>query len=776
MNRKLSLLLTGLLSVIILFNGCSASDDDNSGNHNQPPVPLELNFRAEKVGMAYCSLNWNWSEKHYYKKLEWSTTEDFSSGVKNSDISFYNKDVLPYSIKSLEPNTDYFIRLTYEDFSTYQNETKVISIHTGDSGPLDNLTFEYNKTASYGKAVEIKFDMPGSKTKISSIKIYRKTESAPDWTLIAECDRYSSSYSDYEYSPNAENFYKIVLFDNEGNELGSDSVSEFSVIPQDEDDILNLEAVKRGYSYVDLLWNYSLYDSYKIKHKSAGTNTAQPSESVEYNASDLQKDVPLHFDIPYKERVNAYGMIQFIIECYKDASLQKTVIRTIQIETLGEPENLTSELDSKKIKLSWNSFNSGSRENSVKIYRKSESASEYEKIKEQRASLYDYSGSGISTYSDENFIAGTVNLYKVEVYDTDDTILVSAEVSCDASSKCSITFDLGNKFKPSNSYPSQFVTKYFDKETDISDFNDKPYVFVASEYEDLYTFDSSTWLLNGSPYSYNTTISENIVLKAVYRPKATSFTKYLCDDTKLYLNWNKLADFSYRIEYGKTGETPSTVDCQKETSAVLENIELGAEYTVNLYSIDEEGCSSAAVTKTVTAGPQNTEWLLIMYMDGDNNLNNPIYLDLNEAEYGLSQFKSTDHIRIIALWDGFKGDSQNPRSSLWGKETTHLLELGPDSRTDDTLLELSAQTVDWSFTADWLSEGEADMSSKTTLENYLNWVNTHFTGTKTILQFSNHGGGPRSLIPGGNYGRRAMCMDDTNGTDAGGINTFLKTK
>ncbi len=771
MNKKLSLYFISLLSAAIIFSGCPLFE--NFGNQNQPAEPFKLNLRAEKIGMSYCELNLDWTDNYNYTKLEWSTSQDFSSDYNYNSLPTYAQYSLPWTIRNLEPNTDYYIRLTYEDISAYEYLYTTISIHTKDSGPLDNLVCEFNKYNSYGKAVEIKFTKPGSKSKIALIKIYRKTESTSDWTLIGECNNDDSSYADYEYTPNKENYYKIVLLDSEGKDLGTGS--EISVTPQDTEDNLDLKLIQCGYSYADLLWNYSLYDSYKIKERNAGSYSS-PTVIGEYNASDLQEGTPLHFDIPYKVRANAYGMIQFIIECYKDGALKSTVKRTVQTETFGEPENLACELEAQQIKLSWASYTSAYQEYPVTISRKTSSDSEYEKIIEQKTGLYDYSDTGTSTYSDESFIAGKVNQYKVEVYDKGSTLLYTKEISCDACSKCSITFDLGNKFKPSNSTPSQFVSKYFDKGTDISDFNDTPYVLVANEYSSLYTFDSSTWLLNGVPYDFNTTISENIVLKAVYKPKATTLTKYLFDDTKFYLNWKNLADFSYRLEYGKTGETLTAVDFQKETSAVLENIEPGAEYTVNLYSIDEEGCSSVAATKTITAGPQNTEWLLIMYMDGDNNLNNPIYLDLNEAEYGLSKFTTTDHIRIIALWDGFKGDSQNPRSFLWGKETTHLLELGPDSRTDDTLLELSDQTKDWSFTADWLSEGEADMSSKTTLENYLNWVNAHFTGTKTILQFSNHGGGPRSLIPGGNYARRAMCWDDTNGTDAGGNQTFLKTK
>jgi hypothetical protein len=74
------------------------------------------------------------------------------------------------------------------------------------------------------------------------------------------------------------------------------------------------------------------------------------------------------------------------------------------------------------------------------------------------------------------------------------------------------------------------------------------------------------------------------------------------------------------------------------------------------------------------------------------------------------------------------------------------------------------------------------MGDKQTLINFLNWVNAHYTATKgVILQFSNHGGGPRgvryvqtadgrTIKIGDNSGRRALCWDESSSS------AFLKTK
>ncbi len=535
----------------------------------------------------------------------------------------------------------------------------------------------------------------------------------------------------------------------------------------------------RGYSYLDLLWDYSLFDSYKITFTKGKT-----SDPVEYSKDDLPAGKSIHFYFPKKDfRSNYSNSVAFTIKCYKNSILEKTVERSFEINKTGDPEDLISELGNNKITLQWNSYDR-SNDAIAKIYRRKNTNDDYELIDSKKYWFYSNSDE-FAVYEDKTFVAGTTNYYKVELYKANDMeagdFFGSTEVSCDASSKCSITFDLGEK-RDTNYDSEQYVMAYFDKGADISTFeytDTDYYVLIANEYKDLYEVDNYTWLKDGVPFDFNTTLSSNIVLTKVYKPKKPSATKFLSESDKIYLRWNKMSDFSYKVEYGKTDGTLTTIDCGKETGATLKNLENGQEYTINIYSVSEDNITSYAATKKITAGtPQNTEWLVIMYMDGDNNLNNPIYLDMNEVEYGLSQLGSTDHIRVIALWDGYAGDNKdNPASSLWGNKETHIYELGPDPRTqtsaeDLTLLGLADTTFDWTFSADWIENDEIDMSSKTTLQNYLEWVKAHFSGDKTILQFSNHGAGPRSILPNDDkYGRRAMCWDEGSGGTG-----FLKTK
>ena len=774
----------GIFSIVLLtllLAGCSGTVGGAEPETPKPePKPTELNFRTDTVGMTYCEINWNWLDGCTFDSVVLSTKEDFSSDNKTIGSSFWYESYLPYKISNLKPGIEYYLKLSYRT-RDYETVTKVINFKTNDKGPLDNLKIEYDKSS---KCVKLSYDWIRDEAKIKFIKIYRKIQNDDDWNLIAEGSvkdsKVFSGFEDYEYTSNEKNIYKIELYDADWNNLGSDVTSELSVTPEDLNDILGIKVSDRGYSYLDLHWDYTLYDSYKITYKGSSN-----SETVEYSTADLKADESIHFDFPITTIRTSYSnSIAFTIECYKNGVVEKTVERTFEIDRVGAPENLSSELNNQYIKLQWNAFKS---DNAIcKIYRRIAPDAEYELIGTEKK--FYSSSSDYVDFKDKSFVAGTTNYYKVELYKANDKeageLFGYTEVSCDANSKCSITFDLGDK-RDTNYDKEQFEIHYFDKGTDLatydngSAYDDQPYVFVANEYKDFYEFDSSTWLKNdGTKFDFNTTISENILLKAVYRPKPTSFTNYLTEDTKFYLNWKEFKGCTYKLEYGKKGGTLKSVNCGTNTSKVLENLEAGQEYEINLYTVTEDNITSKATTKELTAGPQETEFLFIMYMDGDNNLNNPIYLDMNEVEYGLSQLTLTDHVRVIALWDGFSGDTENPASSLWGTPTTHIYELGSDSRHPGNsnsmdFLGLSSNTFDWSYTADWLSSGEVDMSSKETLQNYLEWIKAHFTGTKTILQFSNHGGGPRSIFSDGkDYGRRAMCWDETTGD----IDHFLKTK
>ena len=239
-------------------------------------------------------------------------------------------------------------------------------------------------------------------------------------------------------------------------------------------------------------------------------------------------------------------------------------------------------------------------------------------------------------------------------------------------------------------------------------------------------------------------------------------------------------------------------------------LENGTQYT---FKVITNGTNlSAQTTATPTITQKSSDWLVVMYMDGDNNLNDPIFMDMNEVEYGLyqirnsdgSSFSGFDSVNVVALWDG-ASSFENPDGSTGtpqiGKAGTYIYELGRDYDNSTTYTTspgcvLSSDTKNLSYTAPWLvgttqtistslpnnAHGELNMGDKQTLINFLKWVNARYTATKgVILQFSDHGGGPRSvryvktadgrtIKVGDTSGRRALCWDEYSSS------AFLKTK
>ena len=152
--------------------------------------------------------------------------------------------------------------------------------------------------------------------------------------------------------------------------------------------------------------------------------------------------------------------------------------------------------------------------------------------------------------------------------------------------------------------------------------------------------------------------------------------------------------------------------------------------------------------------------LFMMYIDGDNDLNNISWANVSLAQRGLMNISSNASVTVLVLVDG--KHSYPGRTD--GSEKSFLYKLGPDS------------SIDYSNSVSWVYNGgshEVDMSSGQTLYNFLNWANSRFSAGKTILAMQNHGGGPYNELNSsltGQTSARTLCWDETTGTK-----TYLTT-
>jgi len=243
------------------------------------------------------------------------------------------------------------------------------------------------------------------------------------------------------------------------------------------------------------------------------------------------------------------------------------------------------------------------------------------------------------------------------------------------------------------------------------------------------------------------------------------------DDQALILSWDE-ADFtdSYRIvcTAASIDETVTT------TSYRATGLDNGTAYSFDVYRTDGNDTESNAATTSGTPAisVKNSDWLFVMYLDGDNDLHDYLWKDMNEMEQGLGNKDPGTSINVVVLWDGWTGDATE--TPQYASEHTRIYQLGTDTRSwsSSPTMYLDSGTIDYTYTADWIVDNEVDMSSQTTLENFLDWVQARYTADNVVLGFSNHGGGPRNAplkvtLPDGRKvsmpTTRAMCWDESNG-------------
>ncbi len=172
------------------------------------------------------------------------------------------------------------------------------------------------------------------------------------------------------------------------------------------------------------------------------------------------------------------------------------------------------------------------------------------------------------------------------------------------------------------------------------------------------------------------------------------------------------------------------------------------------------------------------KWTFMVYLDGDNNLEQAGVDDVNEME----KVGSTSDVNIVVLFDRAKGfDSSN------GDWTTAKVARIVKDNDAKKMSSFASSAEDW---------GEADMGSKKTLTKFVKYAMKKYPAEKYALVLWNHGGGWRSLElmesasrgfpvsePGFQYnydehvrlklemgrlmtisGARTICGDDSHGT------------
>lgn len=150
-------------------------------------------------------------------------------------------------------------------------------------------------------------------------------------------------------------------------------------------------------------------------------------------------------------------------------------------------------------------------------------------------------------------------------------------------------------------------------------------------------------------------------------------------------------------------------------------------------------------------GPPPKSWTFLVYLDGDNDLEEWAIYDVNKMEL----VGSSADVNIVVQIDRIDGyDSSN---GDWTTCRRYYVTYDTDTATiNSTLLE---------------ELGEVNMGDGATLEDFITWGVANYPADNYALVLFDHGGGWRQRLAEYKQGRqsevlRAVCWDDTSGGDA----------
>ena len=173
-----------------------------------------------------------------------------------------------------------------------------------------------------------------------------------------------------------------------------------------------------------------------------------------------------------------------------------------------------------------------------------------------------------------------------------------------------------------------------------------------------------------------------------------------------------------------------------------------------------EGAGSNAAQVSVEKGcVEKTDWLLLFYADGDNNLSPVIWRNVQQACNGLADMSSATKKKIKAavLWDGTARAGEATQQVPSG---TYLFDLKAEKTTLGSAV---LPATDYSSTASWLRgtdrNQEVNMADPATLTKFLLWAQGRYSAERTVLVMSDHGAGSHTNRTSASD--RTLCFDNT---------------
>jgi hypothetical protein len=150
---------------------------------------------------------------------------------------------------------------------------------------------------------------------------------------------------------------------------------------------------------------------------------------------------------------------------------------------------------------------------------------------------------------------------------------------------------------------------------------------------------------------------------------------------------------------------------------------------------------------------KTAEWTVMVYLDGDNNLETYGIQDLNEME----MVGSTTDVNIVVQIDRI------PYSVLAGNHQEYADDTSNGNWTTTRRYYITKDLNPDKISSPLIADlGELNMGDPTTLIDFTDWAITYYPAKKYLLVIWNHGGGFRA--PGSNL-TKDIAWDDTSGGD-----------
>ncbi|MFA8434545.1 MAG: DUF4465 domain-containing protein [Marinifilaceae bacterium] len=142
------------------------------------------------------------------------------------------------------------------------------------------------------------------------------------------------------------------------------------------------------------------------------------------------------------------------------------------------------------------------------------------------------------------------------------------------------------------------------------------------------------------------------------------------------------------------------------------------------------------------------KWTILVYLDGDNNLEGNGIADINEME----SVTLPENVNVIVQMDRTTGHDYSNEN--WTETRRYLIQHDDDVKKINSL---------------WLDQsnplGELNMGDPNTLSDFIEWGVKSFPAEKTMLILWDHGGGWRSSDQTNFSLTKGVCWDDTDGND-----------